>query len=205
MHQSSDKPLKEDDFDANKEMHPRYFGVGWTKVYIEKMCEFYSRISSTKYTVVRHSNIFGPYDKFDLERSHVFGATMTKVMTAKDGGKIVVWGTGEEERDLLYVSNLIDFVDLAIKKQKNKFELFNVGCGYSISIKDLVQKIIKYSGKKLEIEYDLSKPTIKTKLCLDTSKAKKLLGWTPKISLDEGIKRTIDWYKLNLLTQEKIA
>ena len=102
MHQSSDKPLKEDDFDANKGMHPRYFGVGWTKVYIEKMCEFYSRISSTKYTVVRHSNIFGPYDKFDLERSHVFGATMTKVMTAKDGGKIVVWGTGEEERDLLY-------------------------------------------------------------------------------------------------------
>ena len=98
MHQSSDKPLKETDFDANKEIHPNYFGVGWTKVYIEKMCEFYSRIGNTKYTVIRHTNIFGPYDKYDLKRSHVFGATMTKIMTTEEGQNIEVWGTGEEER-----------------------------------------------------------------------------------------------------------
>jgi len=199
MHQSSDIPIKETDFDANKEIYHNYFGVGWTKVYIEKMCEFYSRIGNTKYTVIRHTNIFGPYDKFDLEKSHVFGATMTKVMTTKDGEKIIVWGSGEEERDLLYVSNLVDFIDLAIKKQKNKFELYNVGCGYSVSVKDLVKKIINQSGKNLKIEYDLSKPTIKTKLCLDITKAKKELGWIPKISLDEGIKKTADWYKSNLL------
>jgi len=199
MHQSSDIPIKETDFDANKEIHHNYFGVGWTKVYIEKMCEFYSRIGNTKYTAIRHTNIFGPYDKFDLEKSHVFGATMTKVMKTRDGEKIIVWGSGEEERDLLYVSNLVDFIDLAIKKQKNKFELYNVGCGYSVSVKDLVKKIINQSGKNLKIEYDLSKPTIKTKLCLDITKAKKEFGWTPKISLDEGIKKTIDWYKSNLL------
>jgi len=117
----------------------------------------------------------------------------------KDGRKIVVWGTGEEERDLLYVSDLVDFVDLAIKKQKNKFELFNVGCGYSISIKDLVKKIIDHSGKNLEIEYDLSKPTIKTKLRLDATKAKSLLGWKPKVSLDQGIRKTMEWYKSNIL------
>ena len=57
-------------------MVPQYFGAGWTKVYIEKMCEFYSRIGDTKYTVMRHSNVFGPHDKFDLEKSHVFGATI---------------------------------------------------------------------------------------------------------------------------------
>lgn len=199
MHQSSKKPLKETDFDANREMHPNYFGVGWTKVYIEKMCEFYSRIGKTKYTVIRHTNIFGPYDKYDLEKSHVFGATMTKVMTAKDGGKIVVWGEGKEERDLLYVSNLVDFVDLAMKKQKNKFELYNVGCGFSVSVSNLVKKIIKQSGKNLKIEYDLSKPTLKTKLCLDIKKAKRDLGWEPKVSLDEGIKKTMEWYKSNIL------
>ena len=132
MHQSSDTPIKETDFDANKELHPNYFGGGWTKVYLEKMCEFYSRIGNAKYTAIRHSNIYGPYDKYDLEKSHVFGATMTKVMTAPDNGKIIVWGKGEEERDLLYVSDLIDFVDLAIKNQKTKFELFNAGAGYSI-------------------------------------------------------------------------
>ena len=197
MYQSSNIPLKETDFDANQELYPKYFGPGWTKIYTEKMAEFYSRIGKGKYTVIRHSNVYGPYDKFDLERSHVFGATITKVMT-NENRKIVVWGTGQEERDLLYVSDLLDFVELALNKQETKFELFNVGSANSISITDLVKKIIKVSGKDLEIEYDQSKPTIKTKLCLDSSKAKKILGWSPKISLDEGIKKTIDWYKNNI-------
>lgn len=196
MYQSSDTPVKETDFDANKEVYPSYFGVAWTKVYVEKMCEFYSRIGRTKYTVIRHSNIYGPYDKFDLERSHVFGATVTKVLTAQDG-KIAVWGTGEEGRDILYVSDLVNFVELAIDRQKSKFELCNVGYGSSISITNLVNKIIAFSGRAIKIEYDESKPSIKTKLCLDTSKAKSSFGWSPKISLDEGIQKTIDWYKSN--------
>lgn len=198
MYQPSDEPLKEEDFDANKEIFPNYFGVGWTKVYIEKMCEFYSRIGSTKYTAIRHSNIYGPYDKYDLEKSHVFGATMTKVMTAEDSGKIVVWGTGKEERDLLYVSDLVDFVERAIEKQISGFELVNVGYGSSISIKDLVKEIIVCSKKDISIEYDTSQPTIPTKLCLDTAKANKLFGWSPKISLTEGIRKTMDWYRANI-------
>lgn len=197
MYQSSDFPVKETDFDANREIYPSYFGVGWTKVYIEKLAEFYSRIGNTKYTVIRHSNVYGPYDKFDLERSHVFGATVTKVMTAKNGGEIVIWGSGEEERDLLYISDLVDFVELALDRQESKFEIFNSGHDSSISVTDLVKKIIACSGKNLKILYDKSKPTIKTKLCLDTSKAKTSLGWFPKVSLDEGIKKTIDWYKNN--------
>lgn len=199
MYQSNEKPLKETDFDANKEPYPNYFGGAWMKVYNEKMCEFYSRIGETNFTVIRHSNIYGPYDKYDLEKSHVFGATVTKVMTAKEEGKITVWGEGKEERDLLYVSDLVNFVKLAIYKQKNKFELFNVGYGSSISVSNLVKKIIEHSGKKIDIEYDLTKPTIKTKLCLDTTKAKRILGWSPKISLDEGIKKTISWYKKHKL------
>lgn len=197
MYPSGDKPVKETDFDANKEMYPAYFGGGWTKVYLEKMCEFYSRMKTTKYTVIRHSNIYGPYDKFDLERSHVFGATLTKVMIAIDG-KITVWGSGEEERDLLYVSDLTDFVALSMENQKSVFELYNVGYGASISIKNLVKDIIACSGKDIKIEYDLSKPTIKTKLCLDTTKSKDSLGWSPKVSLNEGIQRTMQWYKTNV-------
>lgn len=197
MYQPCNNPVKETDFDANKEIYHNYFGVGWTKVYIEKLCEFYSRIGNTKYTVIRHSNIYGPYDKFDLERSHVFGATMTKVMTAKDGSSIVVWGSGKEERDLLYISDLVNFVKIAIDKQESKFELFNVGYGSSISISDLVKRIIACSGKDIKIEYDLSKPTINTKLCLDTNKAKTSIGWSPGVSLDEGIKKTMDWYMKN--------
>lgn len=198
MYQSKDTPVKETDFDANQEMYPSYFGIGWTKVYIEKMCEFYSRIGHTKYTVIRHSNIYGPYDKFDLEKSHVFGATMTKVMTAKDKGKIIVWGSGEEERDLLYISDLVDLVKLAIERQNSKFKLYNAGYGSSISVRDLVKKIITCSGKNIGIEYDLSKPSIKTKLCLDATKAKNSFGWSPNVSLDEGIRKTMEWYGKNI-------
>lgn len=198
MYPSGDVPLKETDFDANKEIYPSYFGVGWTKVYIEKMCEFYSRVGDTKYTVLRHSNIYGPFDKFDLERSHVFGATMTKVMRAPKGGSIQVWGSGEEARDLLYVDDLASFVLLAIGKQQAKFELCNVGCGEAVAIKDLIKRIIACSGKKLKVEHDLSKPTLKTSLCLDTAKARKVFGWAPRVSLEEGIRKTMAWYDANV-------
>ena len=159
------------------------------KTFIEKLCQFYGNLGKTKYTVIRHSNIYGPHDKYDLERSHVFGATVTKVMTAKEGERIIVWGTGEEERDLLHVSDLVEAVELIINKQEAQFELYNVGYGSFISIKELVSKVITSSGKNIGIEYDFSKPTIKTRLCLDITKVKESMGWIPKMSLDEGIKK----------------
>jgi len=195
MYQSSDNGLSEKDFDANQEIYPKYFGIGWTKVYLEKMSEFYSRIGETKYTVMRHSNVYGPHDKYDLEKSHVFGATLTKVMTAPENGEIVIWGEGTEERDLLHVDDLVDFVEKAIEKQTSKFELYTVGLGAATSVADLVKKIIHHSGKNLTTTYDKTKPTIKTTLYLDCSKAKQELRWEPKISIDEGIQKTMDWYK----------
>ena len=90
MYKASKKYLKEKDFNANEEMYPNYFGAGWMKIFVEKLCEFYSRISDIKFTIIRHSNIYGPYDKYDLEKSHVFGATITKVMKAKKD--IIIWG-----------------------------------------------------------------------------------------------------------------
>lgn len=196
MHQSSETLLTEEDWDANKELHPRYFGVGWTKIYIEKMCDFFSRIGETKFTAIRHTNIYGPHDKYDLERSHVFGATVTKTMTAED--RVVVWGTGEEKRDLLYVGDLLDFIEAAMAKQKTPYELYNCGLGQATSIKDLVTKIVAASGKKLAIEHDLSQPSIPTALALDCTKAERELGWKPATTLEEGIKKTIQWWRENI-------
>jgi nucleoside-diphosphate-sugar epimerase len=193
----NDLPLKETDFTG--EIEKKYFGGAWMKVGLEKTCEFFSGLGKTKHTVFRHSNVYGPYDKYDLEKSHVFGGTITKVMRAEEGSKIQVWGTGEEERDLLYVDDILYFIERAIDKQQNYFELVNVGLGKSISVGNLVQKIIDISGKNLSIEYDSTKPTIKTKLALDCTKAKEVFEWEPKVSLDEGIKKTIDWYKENLI------
>ncbi len=195
MYPSKNSPVKEEDF--NYEIIDKYFGVGWTKVYLEKMCEFYSKIGDTKYTAIRHSNIYGPFDKYDLDKSHFFGATITKVLRARDN-KIVVWGDGSEERDLLYVSDLVDFIEIVLKKQKEPFELINLGLGQAFSVKDVIGKIIEISGKNKSMEFDTSQPTIKFNLAVNTERARKKYNWKPKISLEEGIKKTISWYKQSL-------
>ena len=196
MYQSSKKPLKETDFNPKKDLYSNYFGVGNTKLYIEKMCEFYSKISSTKFTCIRHSNVFGPFDKFDLNKSHFLGASITKTMKANK--EIIVWGDGKEKRDLLYIDDLVNFVKLSIQKQKKHFRIYNCGFGRSFSVEKIIKKIIKLSKKKIKIIYDTSKPSIKTSLCLDCSLAYKELGWRKKTSLDSGISKTIKWWKANI-------
>jgi nucleoside-diphosphate-sugar epimerase len=193
MYTPQDAPLKEEDFKGD--IVKNYFGVGWTKVYIERMAEFYSRLGPTQYTVIRHSNIYGPHDKYDLERSHVFGATVAKVMSAKD--KITVWGDGSEGRDLLYVDDLVDFVALSLKIQNTPYELVNVGAGKSVSIAELVKKIMAAAGKTLSIEYDKSKPTIPFNVRVDCGKAERLFGWTPSTTLEAGIEKSLAWYRRN--------
>ena len=194
MYASAPDPVPEQAFDAATELHPHYFGVGWTKVYIERMCQFYAGLGRTRHTVIRHSNIFGQYDKFDLLRSHVFGATVAKVMQAQ-GDSITVWGEGSEARDLLHVDDLVDFVSMAIEAQTTPYELVNVGSGEAVPIRDLVKMIIAASGKNLRTEFDRTKPFINTRLCLDATRAREVFGWVPRIGLKEGIARTLHWYK----------
>jgi nucleoside-diphosphate-sugar epimerase len=195
MYHPSETPLKESDFDPNRAMHPNYFGGAWNKIYFEKMCEFYARQGRNRYTVIRHSNNYGPYDKFDMQKGHVFGATMAKVMTASNDGRIVIWGTGEEKRDLLHISDLVRLVEMASQRQKQSFALYNAGTGHPIAVKDLVRKIRDCSSKQLVLEHDLSKPTIPITICLDSTKAKTELGWSPKIDIDLGIEKTMQWYR----------
>ena len=86
---------------------------------------------------------------------------------------------------------------LLLKKQTTPYELFNVGLGKATKVKDVVYKIVKYSGMDLEIVHDLSKPTIPTSLFLNCTKAKEILNWEPETTLDEGIVKTLNWYKNN--------
>lgn len=195
MYHSSNKPISENSLDLNKDPYPSYFGAAWMKIFIEKSCEFYSRFKKTKFLVIRHSNIYGPHDKFDLNKSHVFGATINKIMKADK--TIEVWGKGNERRDFLFVEDLINFIHLAIKKQKTFFELVNVSYGKSISIRELVEKIIKVSNKKINIIFNKNKPNIKTNISLSNKLVKRKFNWKPKTNIEIGIKKTIDWYKKN--------
>ena len=196
MYQSKNINIKEADLNLNKPLYPNYFGGGWMKVFSEKMCEFYSRFNRNKYTVIRHSNIYGPHDKYDLKKSHVCGATITKVLNSNNGN-INIWGDGKEKRDLLYINDLISFIELALKKQKDKFQIFNVGYGKGISINDLTKKIAKLAEKKITLKHDLTKKGLKTNVILNCSKSKKMLGWKIKFPLEKGLLNTIQWYKKN--------
>jgi nucleoside-diphosphate-sugar epimerase len=192
------RPIKETDVDYDS-IYDKYLGAAWMKIYVEKLCLFYSRLMKTKFTIMRHSNMYGPYDKYDLDRSHVTSATITKVVTNTDG-VLPVWGDGTEERDLLYISDLVDFIERAVATpERSAFEIYNVGLGKGISVRELVEKVVKVSGKKLAIQYDATKPHIKMNVTLDTSKAKAMFGWEPRTSLDEGLRLTMDWYKKDLL------
>jgi len=173
--------------------NPRYFGMVGTKLYLEKMAAFYAGLGDTKFTVVRGSNFYGPHDKFALDKAHVFGATINKVMSATH--MVDVWGDGSEARDVMYIDDLVNFVECAIEKQPDNFGLYNCGAGHAATIGDLVAKIIKVSGKDLAVKYDVDKPSIKVSTSLNCALAHSQLEWTPKVSLEDGITSTILWYE----------
>lgn len=200
MYNPSENAVKEDDFTGVLDENSAYFGGGGMKVYLENVCKFYAGLkdNKTRFTVMRQSNIYGPFDKFQLEKSHVFAATIAKVMLAEDGGKVLVWGDGSEKKDFVFAQDLMNFIEIALKKQQNLFELVNIGGGEAIAIKDLVQKVIDISGKKLEIEYDLTKPTRKVSLEIDGSRVRDIFGWEASKAIDDGISEVILWYNENL-------
>ena len=95
----------------------------------------------------------------------------------------------------MYISDLIKFVELVIRKQKKKYEIYNCGSETGIKILDLAKLIIKITGKNIKIKKNFTAPTIKFNLVLDCKKAKKEIGWKSKVSLSEGIKKTLIWWK----------
>jgi GDP-L-fucose synthase len=197
MYQSSDTPIAESDFNPSNDLLPHYFGVGHTKLYVEKMCEFYSRISPTEFVVLRNSNVYGPHDKYDLEKSHVFGATITKVLTNKDG-KLPVWGDGSEVRDFVYVEDLVRRTEELCLRDTGPIIIANNGSGESTTISNLVEMIIDESGKDMTIEYSKDTPSFKNKAPIDVEKLNGILENKETTSLKDGISKTITWYRENI-------
>ncbi len=192
------RPVREDDV-LRSELHSDYRAGALAKLFIEDWCRIYAFGSDMSSTVIRHSNVYGPQDKFDLKRSHVCAALITKAMTSTDG-KVHIRGDGFEKRDLLYVSDLVDFIEYATAHPPvGRHAVFNVGSGIGVSVSDLAKKVIATSGRDLEIVYDLRASAARpASIVLDTTLVRTFIGWQQKISLDEGLKKTIEWYKENI-------
>jgi len=141
-------------------------------------------------------NLYGPRDNFDLKTSHVIPALIRKCLEAKERGddQLVAWGSGRPTREFLYVEDAAEGVVLATERYDGK-EPVNLGSAFEISIKDLVDTIARLTGFSGEIVWDRSKPDGQPRRKLDTSRAKEWFGFEARTSFEEGLKRTIEWYK----------
>lgn len=143
-------------------------------------------------------NLYGPRDNFNPKSSHVIPALIKKCFDAieEDKEEIIVWGTGEASREFFYVEDAAEGILLATEKY-NKPEPVNLGSGMEIKIKDLIKLIAELAGFKGKIIWDKKKPDGQPRRYLDTSMAEKEFGFKAKTEFKEGLKRTIDWYRLN--------
>jgi GDP-L-fucose synthase len=143
-------------------------------------------------------NLYGPGDNFNPKSSHVIPALIKKCVDAIKAGDdyIECWGSGNISREFIYAADAAEGILLATEFY-NGSEPVNIGAGFEITIKDLVEKIVRLTGFKGKIRWDSSKPDGQPRRCLDTSKAKKLFGFEAKTNFDTGLKQTIEWYKKN--------
>jgi GDP-L-fucose synthase len=147
-------------------------------------------------------NLYGPGDNFDLETSHVIPALIRKCMEAKERGNdhIEVWGTGKPTREFLYVEDAAEGILLATERY-NESKPVNLGSGMEIGIDELTHLIARLTGFEGEIVWDTSKPDGQTRRCLDTSKAKRLFGFCAQTPFEEGLQKTIEWYRMTSRVQ----
>lgn len=144
-------------------------------------------------------NLYGPSDNFDPASSHVIPALIKKCVDAIKAGDdyIECWGTGNVSREFIYVADAAEAILLATEHY-NGSEPVNIGAGFEITIKELVEKIAKLTGFKGEIRWNTSKPDGQPRRRLDVSRATKLFGFEAKTDFDKGLKTTIDWYNQHL-------
>jgi len=141
-------------------------------------------------------NLYGPRDNFNPESSHVIPALIRKCLEAERAGlkEVPVWGDGSPTREFLYVEDAAEGIVLAAERY-NGDEPVNLGSGFEISIKDLSEKIARMTGFSGKLVWDPTKPNGQPRRCLDTSRAEKYFGFKAQVDFEEGLQRTIDWYR----------
>ena len=189
----TDHAVKESD--VNNEFYENYHIVAWMKRFTEIVCDMYSNKikEPMKTLVVRPGNLYGPYDKFDWEKSKVIPAIIRRAIERHS--PFEVWGDGMDLKDFLFIDDLIDGLLLAMEKLDD-FEPINIASGIPITIREVLAEIlISADYKNANVQFDSSMPTMIPKRIIDISLANKRLGFEPKVNIKDGIKQTIDWYR----------
>jgi nucleoside-diphosphate-sugar epimerase len=162
------------------------------------MLDAYQRQYGLKGVYVLPVNLYGPWDNFNLDTSHVIPALIRKCIEARDAGRdhIVCWGTGSASREFLYVDDAAEGLIRAAEVMETP-EPINLGTGMEITIRDLVTLIARLCDFRGEIRWDSSKPDGQPRRCLDVSRATQMLDWWAQVGFEDGLGRTIGWFEAN--------
>ena len=187
------KPLTEDEYWVG-EPFKAYFGYGWMRRYREKLMEHVSKFSGLHIALARCTAIFGPYDNFDLKTCHVVPALIKRHLNGEN--PFIVWGSPDVVRDFLYVKDVVNGALLILEKGES-MKPYNLGYGGGITIGEIVDSILKVTGKTPEVIWDKTKPTTIPFRAVSTERIQNELGFKPTYTFEEGIKETIEWYLNN--------
>ena len=176
---------------------------GWEKLYTEKMCEAYQRDHGMDIRMVRYHNIYGPEGTYKGGREKAPAALCRKVAEASNPGTITIWGDGKQTRSFCYIDDCVRGTLALMDSDYDK--PINIGSERLVTINELADMIIKISGKKISKEYDLSKPQGVRGRNADISLARKVLGWEPKVSLEEGLAKTYNWITEKCAADQTLA
>jgi len=167
---------------------------GWAKRLGELQLEAYSvQYNFSNYSIIRPANVYGPYDNFDEDNAMVVPSLIKRALNAKD--ELVVWGDGTAIRDFIFAEDVARGMILAVEKKIN--HPMNLGCGKGISIKELVETIVKnIPNKNLKIKWDISKPSGDKVRIMDMKTANKY-DYKTLVTIEDGIKQTVNWYLNN--------
>lgn len=186
-------PLKESDaYPAMPED-----GYGWQKLYAERMCQHAWKDRGLETRVVRLHNIYGPLGTYVGGREKSPAAICRKIAMARDGEEIEVWGDGKQTRTYCYVDDCVEGL-IALMESEHR-DPINIGTDRLVSIDGLIDIIAGIAGKKIGKRYELDRPKGVRGRSADTTLARNILGWEPKVSLEEGLARTYAWIAEQLI------
>lgn len=192
VYPDAQRPSREEEGFQGDPSSPALYGLGWVKRYLETLAKHFQMTSDTDYAVIRPSTIYGPFDHFSLEEGHAIPALIVKAVDRMDPYE--VWGNGEEVRSYLYVEDLVEGFLRAVHRCAIG-EALNL-CGRQPSaIREVVRILLDYLEFRPRVAYSADKPSVASYKVLDSSRAKELLRWEARVGLEEGLKRTVDWYR----------
>ena len=191
------QPIKEE-YLLDGYLEPTNDAYAIAKIAGIKMCQAYNKQYGTNYISVMPTNLYGPNDNFDLEKSHVFPALIRKFHEAKlnKETEVVVWGTGTPIREFLYVDDLAEAC-IYLMDNYNDDKIVNIGTGVGVTIRELAESIAKVVGYEGKLVFDTSKPD-GTPIKINDVSYLNSLGWKAKTDLLSGIEKTYNWYKSKL-------